>query len=110
MNAIIALDIEGKEAEEIKAFAVNELAKMDKANKKRQSKPTKAQIENKPLIEKLVGEILTDEPQFPADIAEELNVTPAKVAALMRTVIANGQGHKVEVKVKGKGKRVAYTL
>jgi len=113
MNAILKAQIEGlngEDVEGIKTFAENELAKMDAANAKRKSKPTKAQVENAPLIKKLVEEVLTEEPQTAAEVAEVLGVTPAKVASLMRTVIANGDGHKQEVKVKGKGKRVGYTL
>lgn len=104
MNAILKADV----AEEIKEFAQNELDKMDRANAKRASKPTKAYIENTPLVEKIYEEILTEEPKFREDIAEELGVTPGKVGALMKRVIAEGKGKKVEVKVKGKGKKVGY--
>lgn len=104
MNAILKAEV----AEEIKEFAKNELEKMDRANAKRASKPTKAYIENTPLVEKIYEEILTEEPKFREDIAEELGVTPGKVGALMKRVIAEGKGKKVEVKVKGKGKKVGY--
>lgn len=106
MNAIIEAEV----SEEIKEFARNEIEKMDKANAKRANKPSKAYIENTPLVEKIANEILTDEPQFREDIAEALGVTPGKVSALMKRVIEEGNGHKVEVKVKGKGKKVGYTL
>lgn len=103
MNAVIA--IEGI-SEEVKAHAENEIAKLDARNAKRASTPSKTQKENAPLIE-AVRQYLenADEPMCSAEIAEALEMTSNKVAALIKSI-------EVEVSEKKFNKRKvkAYSL
>lgn len=92
--------------EEVKAKAKAEIEKLDARNAARKDKPSKTQKENEPII-KAISELLTEEPMLASDIAEKLEISVSKASSLVKKV----DGVKVtEVKVKGKGKRNAYSL
>lgn len=101
-NAIINSEVSA----DLKAHAENEIAKLDARNAKRASTPTKTQKENAPLIE-AVREYLekATEPMCSAEIAEALELTSNKVAALLKNI-------EVEVSEKHYNKRKvkAYAL
>ena len=102
LNAVIA----ETEKNEVAEFAVAKLQKMDARNAKRAEKPSKAQIENEPLI-KAIAEILTDEPKLASEIAAEFKISTSKATACVKKV----DGVKVvDVKVKGKGTQKGYFL
>ena len=86
------------------------LAKMDAANEKRRNTPSKKAVENAPLVEQIVNEILTNEPKTASDVAAELGVTPQKASALLRQVVADGKATVTDVKVPKKGAQKGYTL
>lgn len=86
------------------------LAKMDAANEKRRNTPSKKAVENAPLVEQIVNEILTNEPKTASDVAAELGVTPQKASALLRQVVADGKATVTDVKVPKKGAQKAYSL
>ena len=86
------------------------LAKMDAANEKRRNAPSKKAVENAPLVEQIVNEILTNEPKTASDVATELGVTPQKASALLRQVVAEGKATVTDVKVPKKGAQKGYTL
>ena len=95
--------------EEVKAFAQNEVVKMDERNARRSASPSKKAIENEPIkanIVKFLGghyeDVLTA-----AEIAAEVGISTQKASALLRQI----DGLTVtEVKVKGKGKVKGYSL
>ena len=90
-------------AQELKDFALEGIAKLDKKNASRSDKPTKAQIENAPLLEKIM-EILTEEtPMLSTDVALELGVTTNKATGLLGTLYKEGKVDKVDIKVPKKG-------
>lgn len=92
--------------EEVKAKAKAEIEKLDARNAARKDKPSKTQKENEPII-KAISKLLTEEPMLASDIAEKLEISVSKASSLVKKV----DGVKVtEVKVKGKGKRNAYSL
>lgn len=103
LNAIINSTV----ADELKAHAENEIAKLDARNAKRSSKPSKAQIANEPLIAQL-KEILAeaDEPMCSAELAVCMEVTSNKVASLIKNI----EGVIVGEKKYNKRKVKSYAL
>lgn len=96
------------------AFA-DELLKMDKRNSDRRNKPTKAALENAPLADFIVSDVLSDEPKTTADICAAMldafgTVSIQKVSAIMRQLVANGLAVEQDVRVPSKGTRKAFTL
>lgn len=102
-NAVIALE---SAPADVKAHAENEIAKLDARNAKRASTPSKTQVANEPLVQ-AVREYLekATEPMCSAEIAEALEMTSNKVAALLKNI-------EVEVSEKKFNKRKvkAYAL
>ena len=101
-----AYDVEPTEEqkEELKAFAIEAIAKLDARNAKRASTPSKTQKENAPLIEKIAS-LLTSEPKLASALASEMGISTQKASALVKKV----EGVSVcDVKVKGKGTQKGY--
>lgn len=105
-NAVIEANVN----EDITAYAQAALDKMDAANEKRRNTPSKTAIENQPLVDKIVSEILTSEAKTASDVAGELGVSVQKASALLRQIVANGNATVSDVKVPKKGTVKAYTL
>lgn len=95
---------------ELAEFAQNELEKMDAASEKRKGKASKKAEENQPLVDRIVNEILTTEPQTATDIAAVLKLSVQKTSALCRAAVAQGKAVQSEVKVPKKGTMKAYSL
>lgn len=93
----------------LKEFAATAIQKMDEKNKKRSSKPTKAQIENAP-IKTAISEMLGSEPLTATQVAQELDISTQKASNLLRNLVTEGIAADQEVKIKGKGKVKGYTL
>lgn len=93
----------------LKEFAATAIQKMDEKNKRRSSKPTKAQIENAP-IKAAINEMLSSEPLTATQVAEELGISVQKASNLLRNLAADGVAIAQEVRIKGKGKVKGYTL
>jgi len=93
--------------EEVMAFAAAAIEKMDATNEKRRNTPSKAQIENQPLIDKILDEVLTTEPMTASDVAAALGVSTQKASALLRNLDGVVQS---EVKLPKKGTVKAYAL
>ena len=100
----------GEIDEQVKLFASEELEKMDAANEKRRNTLSKKAQENLPLFEKIMNEILDDEPKTATDVATVLEVSVQKANSLLRRLADEGKINKVDVKIKGKGTQKGYTL
>lgn len=100
----------GEIDEQVKLFASTELEKMDVANEKRRNTLSKKAQENLPLFEKIMNEILDDEPKTATDVATVLEVSVQKASGLLRRLVEDGKAVKVDVKIKGKGTQKGYTL
>lgn len=96
--------------DEMTAYAEAALNKMDAANEKRRNTPSKKAVENQPLIDKIVDEILTNEPKTASDVAAELEISVQKASALLRAIVVDGKANVSDVKVAKKGVQKAYTL
>lgn len=114
------VDADGAEvtvtAEDIQAFAENEIALLDKKAVKAKERAAKAKAEGDALYE-AVCEVLTDVPQTIADVAAQIegdDVSVAKVTYRLTKAVKDGKAVKVEVKVPNadgkETKKSAYQL
>ena len=106
LNAVIEANVN----EELSAFAVEEIAKLDKRNQAKSSKPSKVAIANEP-IKKAIVDVLTEKGGLTAsDIGVALEITTQKASALCRQLTEGGVLVATEVKVPKKGKVKAYNI
>lgn len=99
----------GEMTDELKDFATAEIEKMNNSAAARAAKPSKNDIENAPLLERITNEILSAEPKTASDVAEVLEVKVQKASALLRKLVEHGIADVQEVKIPGKNKVKAYT-
>ena len=100
----------GEMNDEIMTMAATEIEKMDAANEKRKGVQSKKAAENQPIIDRIVNEILTAEPQTATDIAAVLELSVQKTSFLCRSAVAQGKAVQSDVKVPKKGTQKAYAL
>ena len=112
LNEVIAV-IDGTsemDALELKEFAKAEIVKLDERNASRSSKPTKAQIENEPIKEKILEVLSTGERMVASAIAERLEISTQKASALCRQLVESKKLKVEDVKIPKKGKQKAYMV
>ena len=95
--------------DDIKSFAVAELAKLDNRNAKRRATPTKEQVANEGVKNAIVAAV-GEGARLAAEIAAIVGVSTQKVSALAKQLVDNGVLMVADVKVKGKGTVKAYRL
>lgn len=95
---------------ELKEFAKAEIVKLDERNASRSSKPTKAQIENEPIKEKILEILSTGERMVASAIAERLEISTQKASALCRQLVESKKLKVEDVKIPKKGKQKAYMV
>ena len=95
---------------ELKEFAKAEIVKLDERNANRSAKPTKAQIENKSIKEKILEVLSTGERMVASAIAEKIEISTQKASALCRQLVESGKLSVEEVKIPKKGKQKAYRI
>ena len=95
---------------ELKEFAKAEIVKLDERNANRSAKPTKAQIENKSIKEKILEVLSTGERMVASAIAEKVEISTHKASALCRQLVESGKLSVEEVKIPKKGKQKAYRI
>ena len=95
-------------APELREYAAAAITKMDATNTARREKPSKAALENAPLIAQIV-EMLDGEPKTATDLAMPMGVKVQKASALLRAAVKEGKANVVDVKIKGKGIQKGYT-
>ena len=100
----------GEMTDELKEFAAAEIEKMNNSAAARAAKPSKAQVENAPLVDRIVNEVLGAEPKTATEVAEVLEMSVQKASALLRMTVAQGRAVQTEVKLPKKGTVKAYTL
>jgi ribosomal protein S25 len=96
-------------SEELKAEATARIEKLDATNEARKNKPSKAAIENAPLLEQIYNEVLGTEAMTASDVADALDVKVQKASALLRQLVAEGKATVEDVKLPKKGVVKAYT-
>ena len=95
---------------ELKEFAKAEIVKLDERNANRSSKPTKTQIENEPIKEKILEVLSTGEKMVASAIAEKVEISTQKASALCRQLVESQKLKVEEVKIPKKGKQKAYSI
>ena len=106
LKAVAAGTVTEKEQD----YAKVALEKLEAVNEKRRNTPSKAAVENQPLVDALLGGILTAEPKIASDVAAELGVSTQKASALLRSLVASGKAVSIDVKVAKRGSQKAYSL
>ena len=112
LNEVIAVIDGTSEVDvlELKEFAKAEIVKLDERNASRSSKPTKTQIENEPIKEKILEVLSTGERMVASAIAERLEISTQKVSALCRQLVESKKLKVEDVKIPKKGKQKAYMV
>lgn len=105
LNAVM----NGEINDEIKAFAEEEIEKLDTANAKRREQSSKKRAENQPLLDKIYNEVLGEEPKTASEVAEVIQTSVQKASSLLRTLVDEGKAEAQEIKVPKKGKCKGYT-
>ena len=100
---------DGKMNEELKAFAISEIEKMDARNAKRAEKPSKTSVANEPLKKQML-ELLAEEPMTAIDLGEVMGISTNKASALAGQLVTAGKVDVSDVKIPKKGKRKLYTF
>lgn len=95
---------------ELKEFAKAEIVKLDERNASRSSKPTKTQIENEPIKEKILEVLSTGERMVASAIAEKVEISTQKASALCRQLVDSKQLKVEDVKIPKKGNQKAYSI
>lgn len=106
-NAVLGDNI----SEEVLNWFRTELSKMDTANEKRKTQPSKKDKENQPIKESIFS-LLTEKGGMVASaIGEALEISTSKASALCRQMVEEGRLSVAEVKSpkKGGGKVKQYT-
>ena len=99
----------GNITEEVKAFAVESIAKLDHKNELRKQKPSKTSKANEP-IKKAIIELLANGSMVASEIGAALDISTQKASALCIQLVENGIVEQGEIKIKGKGKVKSYAL
>lgn len=105
-TAVVNADV----SEEIKAFALDSIAKLDHKNDLRKSKPSKTAIANEPIKENIVKFLNGTQSALASEIASACEISTSKASALARQLVENGIVNVCDVKVKGKGTMKSYSL
>ena len=104
--------LDGKEItnqEELKSYALAQIAKMDEMNAHRKETKSKSQIENEKLKAEIVEKYAGLAVNAPT-VAVEMELSTAKASALLRQLTQDGKCSMGEEKVKGMGVRKVYTF
>ena len=96
-------------SDELTAYAVSAIEKLDARNAKRASKPSKKSVENEPIKASIV-DFLANGSHLASEIASGCEISVSKASALCRQLVESGVLTSTDVKVKGKGTQKSYSL
>lgn len=96
--------------DEIKAFALDAIAKLDARNEKRASTPSKTAVANEPIKVAILAYVGEHANAIAVDIATACEISTQKASALCVQLVNEGKLTANEVKVAKKGKVKGYTL
>lgn len=98
-NAIL----NGNTSEEVLNWFRAELSKMDTANEKRKTQPSKKDKENQPIKDSIFALLSEKGPMVASAIGEALEISTSKASALCRQMVEDGKLSVAEVKSPKKG-------
>ena len=108
-NREFLMKVAALEDVELAEHARMAIEKLDAANEKRKEKVSKKAEENQPLVDRIVNEVLGDEPVTATDVAKVLEVSVQKASMLCRTAVAQGKAIQTDVKIPKKGNMKGYS-
>ncbi len=94
----------------VKAWALGEIAKLDAKNAKRKNTETKAQKENKVLMEQVLETITANGSMVASEVANVLEISTQKASALCVLLVKEGKLSVTDKKIKNKGAVKCYSL
>ena len=97
-------------AEDVKAYAEAGIVKLDEKNAKRKNTETKAQKENKVLMEQVLETIEANGSMVASEVASVLEISTQKASALCVLLVKEGKLKAFDKKVKNKGAVKCYSL
>ena len=101
--------INGKNMDKVKAWAENEISKLDKKNAKRKTAEGEIKAENKEIAEAILA-ALANGSMLSADLAKAIGQTTQKTNGVAGEMVKLNMLTKTKVKVKGKGEQTSYSL
>ena len=110
INADLTAIFEDEMAKSVKDHAKDGLRKLDETNEKRRNAPSKKELENLPLMEKVVNEVLSFEPMTAPDIGAAIGVTHNKATHIVKMAVDRGLAGVKDIKVPTKGMQKGYFL
>lgn len=105
----LTLVANGNITEEVRAWALNEIAKLDKKNAKRKATEGEIKAENKPIAEAIL-KALEGGSMISSTLAMTIGQTTQKTNGVAGEMVKLGMLTKFKVKVKNKGEQTAYEL
>lgn len=100
----------GMLTEEVMAHATSAIAKMDEANAKRASTPSKTAVANEPIKIAIKGLLTQNGAMVASAIAESLNISTSKASALCRQMVDADVLTVSDVKIPKRGKVKQYAI
>lgn len=100
----------GMLTEEVMAHATSAIAKMDEANTKRASTPSKTAVANEPIKIAIKGLLTQNGAMVASAIAESLNISTSKASALCRQMVDADVLTVSDVKIPKRGKVKQYAI
>ena len=101
--------INGKNMDKVKAWAENEISKLDKKNAKRKTAEGEIKAENKEIAEAILSALANGSMLSP-DLAKAIGQSVPKTNGVAGEMWKLGMLTKTKVKVKGKGELTSYSL
>ena len=105
----LTLVANGNITEEVKAWALNEIAKLDKKNTKRKAEEGTIKVENRPIADAILV-ALANGSMLSTDLAKVIGQTTQKTNGVAGEMVKLGLITKAKVKVKNKGEMTSYSL
>ena len=105
----LTLVANGNITDEVKAWALNEIAKLDKKNAKRKANEGELKADNKPIADAILV-ALANGSMLSADLARAIGQTTQKTNGVAGEMVKLGMLDKFKVKVKNKGEQTCYAL
>lgn len=110
INADLHAVLEDEIADAIKAHAEAALGKLDATNEKRRNAASKKELENLPIMEQMVNEVLSFEPMTASDIGAALGISHNKATPIAKMAVDRGLAGVKDIKVPKKGMQKGYFL
>lgn len=110
INADLTAILEDEMAKSVKEHAEAGLRKLDATNEKRRNAASKKELENLPIMEQMVNEVLSFEPMTASDIGAALGISHNKATPIAKMAVERGLAGVKDIKVPKKGMQKGYFL